>query len=122
MTAACRRDTAARRDSAEARHQEETECGFATKEHKEHRVFSLSSLRSFVADQAIAWSWDRLADPRGALTKVFNSQLDECARRIIVGTREVPGLQFRLEAWSRERATQRRIVILQAVDVEGGSR
>ena len=73
-----------------------------------------------VADQAIGWTWDRLADPRGALTRVLNSQLDECARRIIVGTRESPGLQPRLEAWSRERAVQRRVVILQALGAEGG--
>jgi hypothetical protein len=74
-----------------------------------------------VADQAIAWSWDYCADPRGALTKALNHQLDECARRIIVGTRESPGLQPRLEAWSRERAVQRRAVILQALDAEGGA-
>jgi hypothetical protein len=73
-----------------------------------------------VADQAIAWSWDYCADPRGALAKVMNHQLDECAQRVIVGTRESPGLQPRLEAWSRERAAQRRVVILQALGGEGG--
>jgi hypothetical protein len=75
-----------------------------------------------VADQAIAWSWDYCADPRGAMTKALNQQLDECAQRIIVGTRETPGLQPRLDAWSRERAVQRRAVILQAFDVKGGPR
>jgi hypothetical protein len=73
-----------------------------------------------VADQAIAWTWDYCADPRGAMTKALNHQLDECAQRIIVGTRESPGLQPRLEAWSRERAVQRRTVILEALDMEGG--
>ena len=73
-----------------------------------------------VADQALAWSWDYWADPRGAMTKALNHQLDECAQRIIVGARETPGLQPRLEAWSRERAVQRRAVILQALGAEGG--
>jgi hypothetical protein len=75
-----------------------------------------------VADQAIAWTWDYCADPRGALTKVMNHQLDLCAQQVILGSREAPGLQPRLEAWSRERAVQRRVVILQALDAEGGSR
>jgi hypothetical protein len=73
-----------------------------------------------VADQAIAWTWDYCADPRGALTKALNNQLDECARRLIVGTHEAPGLQPRLEAWARERAAQRRAVILDALDAKGG--
>jgi hypothetical protein len=73
-----------------------------------------------VADQALAWTWDYCADPRGAMTKALNRQLDECAQRVIVGTREKPGLQPRLEAWSRQRAVQRRVVILQALDAEGG--
>jgi hypothetical protein len=73
-----------------------------------------------VADQAIAWTWDWCADPRGALTKALNNQLDECARRLIVGTHEAPGLQPRLEAWARERAAQRRAVILDALDAKGG--
>ena len=73
-----------------------------------------------VVDQALAWTWDHWADPRGALTKVMNHQLDLCAQQVIVGARETPGLQPRLEAWARERAARRRIVILQALDAKGG--
>jgi hypothetical protein len=73
-----------------------------------------------VVDQAIAWTWDYCADPRGALAKALNHQLDECAQRVLAGTREAPGLQPRLEAWARERAAQRRGVILDALDAKGG--
>ena len=75
-----------------------------------------------VVDQAIAWTWDYWADPRGAMTRALNSQLDECAQRVLVGTREAPGLQPRLEAWAHTRAVQRRAVILQAIDAKGGPR
>ncbi len=72
------------------------------------------------ADQAIAWTWDAWADPRGELTKALNHQLDEFARRVIVGTPAAPGLRSQLESWSQERALKRRAVILQAVGAEGG--
>jgi hypothetical protein len=85
-------------------------------------TLGVSLAAAVVADQALAWSWDYCANPRGAMAKALNDQLDECAQRVIVGTRAAPGLQPRLEAWSRARAVQRRIVILEALDAEGGAK
>ena len=75
-----------------------------------------------VVDQAITWTWDYCADPRGALSRALSHQLDECAQRVLVGTREAPGFQPRLEAWAHARAAQRRAVILQALAANGGPR
>ena len=83
-------------------------------------TFGLGLAAAVAADQALAWTWDWWADPRGQLVEALDAHLDELRRRVADGSAEQPGLREQLEALARVRAAKRRVVVLQAVAAIGG--
>jgi hypothetical protein len=81
-------------------------------------TFGLGLAAAVAADQAMAWTWDRWTDPRGQLVEALDARLDELRQRVVDGMPEKPGLRMQLEALARERATQRRAVVLKAIGGE----
>ena len=83
-------------------------------------TFGVGLAAAVAADQAMAWTWDRWADPRGQLVEVLKMRLDELQRRVVDGTPEQPGLRKRLEELARQRGDKRHAVVLQAIESIGG--
>lgn len=72
-----------------------------------------------IADIVISWAWDKLADPRGRLTRELNGRINLVAQQVLEGQGGRPGLSASLAELARSRDRLRRKTLLQVIRGQG---
>jgi len=72
-------------------------------------------------DEVISLGWDRLADPKGKLTRHINDKIDDLHRFLIDGNADRSGLRQQLQEYSRQRSELRRQAI-HSLDKKGANK
>ena len=69
-------------------------------------TFGLSVIAGLIVDQIVSYVWDWFADPKGNLTNIVNTKLDEINRKM------VDELRIKLKELAMSRAEQRQSAVL----------